>query len=104
VLLRDAPAVPVVRDAHRRGVVNAPAMGRIPPRTITTLMVAGAFHGNTYVATATVQSSDPDNPMYARDTGPSGFRCLRPAAASALASVFRDDTVFASSVETEVWI
>jgi hypothetical protein len=46
-------------------------------------MVAGAFHGNTYVATVTVQSSDPDNPVYARDTGPSGFRCLRPAAASA---------------------
>jgi len=59
---------------------DAPAMGRIPPRTIKTLMVAGAFHGNTYVATVTVQSTDPNNPVYARDTGTvlTGFQMLAP--------------------------
>jgi hypothetical protein len=57
---------------------DAPAMGRIPPRTVTTLMVAGAFKGNTYVATVTVQSTDPDNPVYARDTGTVRFQMLAP--------------------------
>ena len=43
-------------------------------------MVAGAFDGNTYVATVTVQSTDPDNPVYARDTETvlTGFQMLPP--------------------------
>ncbi len=59
---------------------DAPSMGRIPSRKIKTLMVAGAFNGNTYVATVTVQSTDPDNAVYARDTGTvlTGFQMLPP--------------------------
>ena len=60
---------------------DAPSMGRIPPRKIKTLMVAGAFNGTTYVATVTVQSTDPDNAVYLRDTGTvlTGFQMLPPA-------------------------
>ena len=67
---------------------DAPSMGRIPPRKIRTLMVAATFDTNTYVATVTVQSTDPDNPVYARDTGTvlTGFRCCRPTAASEASS------------------
>lgn len=59
---------------------DAPNMGRIPPRKIKTLMVAGAFNGTTYVATVTVQSTDPDNAVYARDSGTvlTGFQMLPP--------------------------
>jgi hypothetical protein len=59
---------------------DAPSMGRIPSRKIKTLMVAGAFNGSTYVATVTVQSTDPDNAVYARDTGTvlTGFQMLPP--------------------------
>jgi hypothetical protein len=59
---------------------DAPSMGRIPPRKIRTLMVAATFDTNTYVATVTVQSTDPDNPVYARDTGTvlTGFQMLPP--------------------------
>lgn len=59
---------------------DAPRMGRIPPRKIRTLMVAGAFNGTTYVATVTVQSTDPGNAVYARDTGTvlTGFQMLPP--------------------------
>lgn len=61
---------------------NAPAMGRIPPRKAKTLMVFGAFSGRTYVVTVTVQSTDPDNPTYARDTQTilTGFQMLPPEA------------------------
>ena len=43
-------------------------------------MVAGAFNGTTYVATVTVQSTDPGNAVYARDTGTvlTGFQMLPP--------------------------
>jgi hypothetical protein len=60
---------------------DAPSMGRIPPRKIKTLMVAATFDTNTYVATVTVQSTDPDNRAYARDTDTilSGFQMLPPA-------------------------
>jgi Probable lipoprotein LpqN len=60
---------------------DAPSMGRIPARKIKTLMVAGAFNGSTYVATVTVQSTDPDNAVYTRDTGTvlTGFQMLPPA-------------------------
>ena len=57
---------------------DAPSMGNIPPRKV---MVAAAFNGNTYVSTVTVQSTDPDNAAYARDTGTvlTGFQMLPPA-------------------------
>jgi len=60
---------------------DAPSMGRIPPRKIKTLMVAATFGTNTYVATVTIQATDPDNPVYARDTGTvlTGFQMLPPA-------------------------
>jgi hypothetical protein len=55
-------------------------MGRIPPRKIKTLMVASAFNANTYVATVTVQSTEPDDRTYARDTETilTGFQMLPP--------------------------
>jgi hypothetical protein len=59
---------------------DAPGMGRIPPRKIKTLMVASAFNANTYVATVTVQSTEPDDRTYARDTETilTGFQMLPP--------------------------
>lgn len=59
---------------------DAPAMGRIPPRKAKTLIVAGAFSGRTYAVTVTVQSADPDNPTYVRDTDTilTGFQLLLP--------------------------
>jgi hypothetical protein len=59
---------------------DAPSMGHIPPRKIRTLMVAATFDTNTYVVTVTVQSTDPDNPAYARDTETvlTGFQMLPP--------------------------
>ena len=61
---------------------DAPGMRRIPPRRIKTLMVTNAFNGNTYVATVTIQSTDPDNRAYARDTETilTGFQMLPPQA------------------------
>jgi hypothetical protein len=60
---------------------DAPSMGRIPPRKIRTLMVAATYDTSTYVATVTVQSTDPGNPAYARDTDTvlTGFQMLPPA-------------------------
>ncbi|MFZ1164434.1 MAG: hypothetical protein WAO18_19645, partial [Mycobacterium sp.] len=60
---------------------DAPSIGRIPPRKVRTLMVAGAFGGSTFVTTVTVQSTDPDNPVYAHDTETvlTGFQMLPPA-------------------------
>jgi hypothetical protein len=59
---------------------DAPSMGRIPPRKVRTLMVAGTFHNNTFVSTVTVQSTDPGNSVYARDTDAvlTGFQMLPP--------------------------
>jgi hypothetical protein len=59
---------------------NAPRMGKIPPRKAETLMVTGAYGDNTYVATVTVQATDPTNPTYARDTDTilTGFQILPP--------------------------
>ncbi len=67
-------------DAAELVDYDAPSMGQIPPRKIRTLMVASAFSGATYVATVTVQSTDPDNAVYARDTGTvlTGFQMLPP--------------------------
>jgi hypothetical protein len=61
---------------------DAPSMGPIPPRKVKTLMVANAFNANTYVATVTVQSTDPDNRAYARDSETilTGFQMLPPGA------------------------
>lgn len=61
---------------------DAPSMGRIPPRRIKTLMVAATYDSNTFVATVTVQSTDPGNAVYTRDTATvlSGFQMLPPAA------------------------
>jgi hypothetical protein len=60
---------------------DAPRMARVPPRKVKTVMVAGAFNGTTYVATVTVQTIDPANPIYARDsvTILTGFQMLPPA-------------------------
>ena len=60
---------------------DAPGMGRIPPRKARTLLVAGTFAGITFVATVTVQSTDPGNSTYVRDTGTvlTGFQMLPPA-------------------------
>ena len=57
---------------------DAPRMGRIPPRKAKTVLVTSVFGGNTYVATVTVQSTDPTNPTYARDTETilTGFQML----------------------------
>jgi hypothetical protein len=59
---------------------DAPSVGRIPPRKAKTLMVTGTFSDNTYVATVTVQSSDPTNAGYARDADTilTGFQMLPP--------------------------
>jgi hypothetical protein len=59
---------------------NAPSMGKIPPRKAETLMVTGAYGDNTYVATVTMQATDPTNPTYARDADTilSGFQILPP--------------------------
>jgi hypothetical protein len=60
---------------------DAPSMGRIPSRKIRTLMVAATFHHSTFVSTVTVQSTDPDNSAYTRDTDSvlTGFQMLPPA-------------------------
>jgi hypothetical protein len=60
---------------------EAPRVGRIPPRKVRTLMVAATFDASTYIATVTVQSTDPDNPAYASDTETilTGFQMLPPA-------------------------
>ena len=61
---------------------DAPAMDQIPPRKAKTLIVVGAFSGNTYAVTVTVQAADPDNPTYLRDTQAilTGFQMLPPDA------------------------
>ena len=60
---------------------DAPSMGKIPPRKIRTLMVAGTFGNSTFVSTVTVQSTDPGNSVYTRDTDTvlTGFQMLPPA-------------------------
>src|SRR6201999_46319 len=59
---------------------DAPGMDRIPPRKTRTLMVAATYDTSTYVTTVTVQSTDPDNPVYSRDTDTvlTGFQMLPP--------------------------
>ena len=67
---------------HKADLVSydAPAMGRIPPRKATTLIVVAEFSGNDYAVTVTVQAADPDNPGYVRDTQTvlTGFQLLPP--------------------------
>jgi hypothetical protein len=43
--------------------------------------VAGTFGNSTFVSTVTVQSTDPGNPVYTRDTDTvlTGFQMLPPA-------------------------
>jgi Probable lipoprotein LpqN len=59
---------------------TAPPMGGIPARQATLLDTVGTFGGKTYVATVTIQGTDPDNPTYARDakTILTGFQMLPP--------------------------
>ena len=60
---------------------SAPALGRkIPARKARTLMVAAAFGDSTYVATVTLQSTDPTNPAYMQDADTilTGFQILPP--------------------------
>jgi hypothetical protein len=61
---------------------DAPRMAKIPPRKARTLLATASFGGNTYVATVTVQSTDPSNPRYARDADAilTGFQILPPEA------------------------
>lgn len=61
---------------------TAPPMGRIPPRKVKTLMVAARFGDSTYVATVTIQGTDPGNSTYARDANTilTGFQMLPPGA------------------------
>jgi hypothetical protein len=70
------------RCGQRAEVVryDAPALGQIPPRAATTLIVIAAFSGNDYAATVTVQAADPDNPTYVRDSQAilTGFQMLPP--------------------------
>lgn len=67
---------------HKADVVSydAPAMGRIPQRKAKTLIVLAEFSGNDYAATVTVQTADPDNLGYVRDTETilTGFQLLPP--------------------------
>ena len=61
---------------------DAPPLGKIPSRKAKTLLVTAPFGGTTYVATVTVQSTDPTNPSYARDSDAilTGFQILPPEA------------------------
>ncbi|WP_293054377.1 LpqN/LpqT family lipoprotein [Mycobacterium sp.] len=58
----------------------APAIGEIPAREALSLVTVGTFGGKTYVATVTIQSTEPGNPTYARDakTILTGFQMLPP--------------------------
>lgn len=68
-------------DAAEIVEYDAPNMGPVPPRTIKTLMVAATYDSGTFVVTVTVQSTDPGNAVYARDTATvlAGFQMLPPA-------------------------
>ena len=59
---------------------TAPPMGGIPAREAALLDTVGTFGGKTYVATVTIQSTEPANPTYARDakTILTGFQMLPP--------------------------
>ncbi|HUB55673.1 MAG TPA: hypothetical protein VMB04_10980 [Mycobacterium sp.] len=71
------------RCGQRAEVVSydAPPLGQIPPRAAMTLIVIGAFSGNEYAATVTVQAANADNPTYVRDAQAilTGFQMLPPA-------------------------
>lgn len=58
----------------------APPMGEIPAREAMSLDTVGTFGGKTYIATLTIQSTQPNNPAYARDakTILTGFQMLPP--------------------------
>jgi hypothetical protein len=59
---------------------DLPALGRIPPRKARTLIVIAQSTDHADVATVTVQTTDPDNPGYTRDTQTilTGFQILPP--------------------------
>lgn len=61
---------------------SAPPVGEIPAREATLLDAVGIFGGKTYVATVTIQSTEPNNPTYVRDarTILTGFQMLPPGA------------------------
>lgn len=69
---------------HRaeRVTYTAPPMGRIPARKAASLDVVATFNGSMYVATVTIQTTNPDNPTYAGDakTILTGFQMLPPEA------------------------
>lgn len=58
----------------------APPIGEIPAREAISLVTVGTVGGKTYVATVTIQSTEPNNPTYARDakTILTGFQMLPP--------------------------
>jgi hypothetical protein len=59
---------------------TAPRMGGIASRRATLLDTVGSFGGKGYVASVTIQTTDPDNPTYLRDaqTILTGFQMLPP--------------------------
>ena len=59
---------------------DAPSMGRIPPRKSQDTHGGRYLRHDTFVTTVTVQSTDPDNRVYARDTDTvlTGFQMLPP--------------------------
>lgn len=61
---------------------TAPPIGRIPARKAMTLGVVATLHGTMYVATVTVQTTDPREPTYANDSKTilTGFQMLPPDA------------------------
>ncbi len=63
-----------------RVTYTAPPMGRVPARKATTLDVVATLHGTLYVATVTIQGTNPDNPTYAHDAKNilTGFQMLPP--------------------------
>lgn len=60
---------------------TAPQMGGIPSRKATLLDPVGSFGGKIYVASVTIQTTDPDNPTYVQDmkTILTGFQMLPPS-------------------------
>ncbi len=80
----DLSTTPTTLCGYRAETVTytAPPMGRIPARKATTLDVVATLHGTLYVATVTIQSTNPDNPTYADDakTIQTGFQMLPPDA------------------------
>ncbi|WP_375487130.1 LpqN/LpqT family lipoprotein [uncultured Mycobacterium sp.] len=62
---------------------TAAAMGAIPPRPATVLTAAADLGNRTYAVAVTIQTTDPDNPVYRHDAEEilTGFQMLPPSGA-----------------------